>query len=200
LPQSSNNTGVVYLPDTARFEHLLQLTEPTTRAALKLLPLLFVRPGEPRNAEWEEIDFANAEWRIPGRKMKMRTPHVVPLPKQALEILRKVQPLTGAGRYVFPSRVSGERRMPANTINRARRWLGYARDEMKAHGFRAMASTSLNELGWNPDLIGLQLAHSDRNKARAAYNRASRLAERRMMMQAWADYLDLLRGAAQVGR
>jgi integrase len=173
--------------------------EPIARAALKLLPLVFVRPGELRNAEWEEIDFANAEWRIPGRKTKMRTPHAVPLAKQALEMLRKVQPLTGAGRYVFPSRVSGEHPMSANTINRALRWLGYPKDEMTAHGFRAMASTSLNELGWNPDLIELQLAHSDRNKVRAAYNRASRLAERRTMMQAWADYLDLLRGAAQVG-
>jgi len=174
--------------------------EPITRASLKLLPLVFVRPGELRNAEWKEIDFANSEWRIPARKMKMRTPHIVPLAKQAVEILRKIQPLTGAGRYVFPSRLSGQRPMPANTINRALRWLGYARDEMTAHGFRAMASTSLNELGWNPDLIELQLAHCDRNKVRAAYNRASRLAERRTMMQAWADYLDLLRGATQVDR
>lgn len=174
--------------------------EPITRASLKLLPLVFVRPGELRNAEWGEIDFANSEWRIPARKMKMRTLHIVPLAKQAVEILRKIQPLTGSGRYVFPSRLNGERPMPANTINRALRWLGYAGDEMTAHGFRAMASTSLNELGWNPDLIELQLAHCDRNKVRAAYNRASRLAERRTMMQAWADYLDLLRGATQMGR
>lgn len=174
--------------------------EPITRASLKLLPLVFVRPGELRNAEWEEIDFANSEWRIPARKMKMRRPHIVPLAKQAVEILRKIQSFTGSGRYVFPSRLSGERPMPANTISRALRWLGYARTDMTAHGFRAMASTSLNELGWNPDLIELQLAHCDRNKVRAAYNRASRLAERRTMMQAWADYLDLLRGAAQVGR
>jgi integrase len=97
--------------------------EPITRAALKLLPLVFVRPGELRHAEWKEVDFANAEWRIPGPKMKMRTAHVVPLAKQAVEILGKVQPLTGDGRYVFPSRLSREHPMPANTINRALRWL-----------------------------------------------------------------------------
>lgn len=174
--------------------------EPVTRAALKLLPLVFVRPGELRNAEWEEIDLTTAEWRIPGRKMKMRKSHIVPLARQAVVILRKIQSLTGSGRYVFPSRLSGARPMPANTINRALRWLGYSRDDMTAHGFRAMASTSLNEQGWNPDLIELQLAHSQRNTVRAAYNRASRLAERRTMMQAWADYLDVLRGAAQDGR
>jgi len=117
-----------------------------------------------------------------------------------MEILRKIQPLKGSGRYVFPSRLSGERPMPANAINSALRWLGYARVEMTAQGFRAMASTSLNERGWNPDLVELQLAHSVRNKVRAAYNRAWRLAEPRTMMQAWADYLDLLRGAAQLGR
>lgn len=169
--------------------------DPVAPAALKLLPLVFVRPGELRHAEWKEIDFVNAQWRIPGRRMKMRTPHIVPLSRQAIEILLKVQPLTGSGRYVFPSRLRSERPMSANTINRALRWLGYSRDEMTAHGFRAMASTSLNEQGWNPDLIELQLAHAERNKVRAAYNRASRLTERRKMMQAWADYLDVLRAA-----
>jgi integrase len=126
--------------------------------------------------------------------MKMRTPHIVPLATQAVAILREVQPLTGSGRYVFPSLLSRQRPMSENTINTALRRLGYSRDEMTAHGFRAMASTSLNEQGWNPDLIELQLAHAERNKVRAAYNRASRLVERRRMMQAWADYLDVLRG------
>lgn len=172
------------------------LGEPVARAALKFLPLVFVRPGELRHAEWREIDFVNAEWRIPSQKMKMRRSHVVPLARQAIEILRELQPLTGSGRFVFPARPSWQRPMSANTINRALRWLGYSRDEMTAHGFRAMASTSLNEQGWNPDLIELQLAHSERNKVRAAYNRASRLAERRTRMQSWADYLDVLRGAA----
>jgi integrase len=167
--------------------------DPISRAALRLLPLVFVRPGELRNAEWREIDLRNAEWRIPGPKMKMRTPHIVPLARQALDILRELEPLTGSRRYAFASGPNRDRPMPANSINRALRWLGYSKDEMTAHGFRAMASTALNELGWNPDLIELQLAHVDRNKVRAAYNRASRLAERRAMMQAWADYLDVLR-------
>lgn len=167
--------------------------QPVTHAALKLSPLVFVRPGELRHAEWSEIDFANAEWRIPGEKMKMRTPHLVPLARQAIEILRELQPLSRAGRYVFPCRRPGQGPMAANTINRALRWLGYPRDQMTAHGFRAMASTALNEQGWHPDLIELQLAHAERNSVRAAYNRATRAAERRAMMQAWADYLDVLR-------
>lgn len=171
--------------------------EPVPRAALKLLPLVFVRPGELRHAEWSEIDLDEAEWRIPARKMKMRKAHVVPLARQAVEILRMVQRLTGSGRYVFPCSGSGERPMPANTINRALRWLGYSRDDMTAHGFRAMASTSLNEQGWNADLIELQLGHVERNKVRAAYNRASRLTERRLMMQAWADYLEVLQAARE---
>jgi integrase len=147
--------------------------QPVTHAALKLSPLVFVRPGELRHAEWREIDFANAEWRIPAQKMKMRTPHIVPLATQAVVILREVQPLTGSGRYVFPSLLSRQRPMSENTINTA----------------------SLNEQGWNPDLIELQLAHAERNKVRAAYNRAQRLAERREMMQAWADYLEMQRTA-----
>ncbi len=174
--------------------------QPVTHAALKLSPLVFVRPGELRHAEWREIDFGNAEWRIPAQKMKMRTPHIVPLATQAVAILREVQPLTGSGRYVFPSLLSRQRPMSENTINTALRRLGYSRDEMTAHGFRAMASTSLNEQGWNPDLIELQLAHAERNKVRAAYNRASRLSERRNMMQAWANYLDNLRLTADPRR
>jgi integrase len=126
--------------------------------------------------------------------------HIVPLSKQAIAILRELQPLTGSGRYVFPSIRSELRPMSENTINGALRRLGYGSEEMTAHGFRAMASTSLNEQGWAPDVIELQLAHAERNKVRAAYNRASRLTERRKMMQVWADYLDNLRtGRADIG-
>lgn len=172
--------------------------QPVTHAALKLAPLVFVRPGELRQAEWSEINLDAAEWRIPAQKMKMREPHIVPLSRQAVEILRELRPLTGSGPYVFPSIRTSQRPMSENTINGALRRLGYSNDEMTGHGFRAMASTCLNEQGWHPDVIELQLAHAERNKVRAAYNRATRLAERRKMMQAWADYLDSLRVGTNV--
>lgn len=169
-----------------------------TRCALRLAPLLFVRPGELRHAEWSEFDVEAAEWRIPAPKMKMREAHVVPLPTQAVAILHELQPLTGRGRYLFPGlRTAGEP-MSENTVNAALRRLGYDKDTMTGHGFRAMASTRLNELGWAPDVIERQLAHAERNKVRAAYNRAQYMAERRQMMQAWADYLDGLRTGAKV--
>lgn len=167
--------------------------QPVTETALKLAPLLFVRPGELRKAEWCELDFAAAEWRIPAARMKMRTAHVVPLATQAVTLLRELQPVTGRSRYVFPCLRSRERPMSEVAITAALRRMGYAREEMTWHGFRTLASTSLNEQGWHPDLIELQLAHQERNEVRAAYNRAQRLAERRQMMQAWADYLDSLR-------
>ena len=127
--------------------------------------------------------------------MKAREAHLVPLSTQALRILRDLRPVTGDGRLVFPSLRSRERPISNNTLNAALRRLGYSTDEMVAHGFRSMASTCLNEQGWHPDLIELQLAHAERNQVRAAYNRAQRLEERRTMMQAWADYLDRLRCA-----
>lgn len=169
-----------------------------THAALKLAPLVFVRPGELRQAEWSEINFDAAEWRIPGERMKMGELHVVPLAVQAIQLLREIHQLTGRSRYVFPSLRTGDRPMSENTINAALRRLGYGTDEMTGHGFRAMASTCLNEQGWHPDLIELQLAHAERNKVRAAYNRATRLVERRKMMQAWADCLDTLRAGVEV--
>lgn len=172
--------------------------QPMTHAALKLAPLVFVRPGELRHAEWSEIDLDAAEWRIPAHRMKMRELHIVPLSKQAIEILRGLRPLTASGRYVFPSLRTSDRPMSENTINAALRRLGYGNDEMTGHGFRAMASTCLNEQGWHPDVIELQLAHAERNKVRAAYNRATRLADRRKMMQSWANYLDVLRAGAEV--
>lgn len=167
----------------------------TTHAALTLAPLVFVRPGELRAAEWKEfsLDASEPEWRIPGERMKMGEPHIVPLSRQAVEVIRSIQPVTGGGRYLFPSLNTPLRPISENTINAALRRLGYSSDDMTGHAFRSMASTCLNEQGWHPDLIELQLAHAERNKIRAAYNRASRLAERRKMMQAWADYLGGLR-------
>lgn len=172
--------------------------QPSTEYALKLLPLTFVRPGELRGAEWSEFDLDNAEWRIPASRMKMREQHVVPLSSQAVTFLRELQPLTGSGRYVFPSLRTNERPISNNTLNAALRRLGFSGDEMVSHGFRSMASTCLNEQGWHPDLIELQLAHAERDEVRGAYNRAQRLAERRKMMQSWADYLDGLRMGANV--
>jgi integrase len=166
---------------------------PTTLIALKLSPLVFLRPSELRAAEWSEIDLQTAEWRVPAARMKMRERHIVPLASQAAAILRELRSVTGKGRFLFPSLRTSDRPMSVNTVNAALRRLGYARDEMTGHGFRAMACTCLNELGWHPDVIELQMAHAERNKVRAAYNRAERLAERRKMMQAWADYLDGLR-------
>ncbi|HJS89830.1 MAG TPA: integrase arm-type DNA-binding domain-containing protein [Steroidobacteraceae bacterium] len=167
---------------------------PTTGIALKLSPLLFVRPGELRAAEWSEFNLDSAEWRIPAERMKMRERHIVPLSRQAIALLRELHALTGTGKYLFPSLRDPTRSMSYNTVTFALRRLGYSGEEMTAHGFRAMASTCLNELGWAPDIIERQLAHAERNKVRAAYNRAERLADRRTMMQAWADYLDGLRG------
>jgi integrase len=172
--------------------------QPSTAYALKLLPLTFVRPGELRGAEWAEFDLDRAEWRIPGARMKMGEQHIVPLSSQAVALLRELHPLTGSGRYLFPSLRTGERPISNNTLNAALRRLGYTGDEMVSHGFRSMASTCLNEKGWEPDLIELQLAHAERDEVRGAYNRALRLADRRRMMQAWADYLDGLRASGNV--
>jgi len=169
-----------------------------TICALRLAPLVFVRPGELRQAEWQEIDFERAEWKIPAEKMKMRSPHIVPLSTQTVEILKEIEPLTNKGRYVFPSLRTAERPMSNNTILAALRRLGYAKEEMSGHGFRAMASTVLHEQGWPSDIIERQLAHAERNSIKAAYNHAQHLPERRKMMQAWADYLDSLKTKANV--
>lgn len=172
---------------------------PTAVAALKLSPLVFVRPGELRTAEWAELDLDAAEWRIPGAKMKMKVEHLVPLSQQAVEILRSLQPLTGHGRYVFPSIRTGERCLSENTINAALRGMGYAKEVMTAHGFRAMARTIMDEvLGERVDLIEHQLAHAVKDANGRAYNRTAHLPARREMMQRWADYLDKLRLGADV--
>lgn len=172
--------------------------DPATCAALKLAPLVFVRPGELRGAEWREFDLDAGEWRIPGNRMKLGEAHIVPLSTQAVAILRALRPLTGNGKLLFPSLRSRDRSISENTVNAALRRMGFAQDEMTAHGFRAMASTLLNEQGFAPDMIELQLAHQGRNKVRAAYNRAQRLGERRKMMQAWADSLDALKAGGKV--
>jgi integrase len=166
---------------------------PVVEAALKLAPLVFVRPGELRGAEWGEIDVAKAEWRIAAHRMKMREQHLVPLSRQAVAVLRELEPITGRVRYAFPSPRSSERPLSENALTAALRRMGYTGEQMTWHGFRAMASTLLNERGFAPDVIELQLAHRERNEVRAAYNRAQRLDERRAMMQRWADYLDELR-------
>lgn len=170
-----------------------------TKCAMQLAPLVFVRPGELRQAEWAEIDLDNAEWNIPAEKMKMREPHLVPLASQAVAILREVEALTGQGRYVFPSARTGERPMSNNAVLAALRRMNYAKDEMSGHGFRAMARTILDEvLGVRPDFIEHQLAHAVRDPNGRAYNRTAHIVERRKMMQAWADYLDRLKAGVEV--
>jgi integrase len=166
------------------------------RCALRLAPLVFVRPGELRMAEWDEFNLDEKEWRIPAARMKMRAPHFVPLSTQAVEILRELHPLTGDKRFVFPGERSRDRAMSNNTVNAALRRLGYSSEQMTGHGFRSMASTLLNEQGWHPDAIERQLAHQEQNEIRAAYNYAKHLPERRKMMQAWSDYLYRLRAAS----
>lgn len=163
-----------------------------TQAALKLAPLVFVRPGELRHAKWEDIDLDAAEWRYMVTKTK--TQHIVPLSTQAVAILRELHPYTKRSAYVFPSERTASRPMSENTINAALRGMGYDRDTMTGHGFRAMARTLLDEvLGFRPDYIEHQLAHTVKDPLGRAYNRTTHLPERTKMMQAWSDYLDALR-------
>jgi integrase len=176
--------------------------QPTTRLALQLSALLFVRPGELRLARWKEIDFEKAVWTVPAETMKMKRPHRVPLSRQAIVIFREVHGMTGQGEYVFPAVNSFLRPMSNNTLNAALRRLGYAKDEISVSGFRATASTLLNEMGrWNPDAIERQLAHMEENDVRRAYMHAAEFwSERVEMMQVWADHLDQLRYGSQVER
>lgn len=169
------------------------------KSAMQLAPLVFVRPGELRQAEWSEIDLDAAEWNIPAERMKMKQPHLVPLSARAVEILRELKALTGNSRFVFPSGRSFHRPMSNNAINAALRRMGFEKDEMTGHGFRAMARTILDEvLQVRPDYIEHQLAHAVRDPNGRAYNRTAHLAERRKMMQTWADYLDGLKTGAKV--
>jgi len=172
---------------------------PYATAALKLSPLVFQRPGELRSMEWAELHLDAAEWRIPGHKMKMKNDHIVPLSTQAVDLLRGVYAISRHGQYVFPSIRTGERCMSENTINAALRAMGYPKDVMTGHGFRAMARTILDEvLGERVELIEHQLAHAVKDPNGRAYNRTAHLPARRAMMQRWADYLDTLRAGAEV--
>ena len=199
----------------AQKRHLAAITEPKevakllrsidnyhgsfiVRCALRLSPLVFVRPGELRHMQWDELDFEKAEWNIPAHKMKLRQPHIVPLSKQSLDILNEIKPLTGDGIYVFPGRTSS-RPMSNNAILAALRNMGYTAEQMTPHGFRAMARTILDEvLQVRVDLIEAQLAHRVLDVLGRAYNRTKHLPERRRMMQTWADYLEGLRAGAKV--
>jgi integrase len=174
--------------------------QPTTRAALRLAPHVFVRPGELRHAEWSEFDLNTAVWIIPASKMKMRRPHRVPLSQQSLNIIRELREVTGNGRLVFPSVRTVLRPISENTLNAALRRLGYASEDMSTHGFRSMASTRLNEMGgWNPDAIERQLAHQEANAVRRAYTHGAEFwSQRIQMMQAWSDYLDGLKAGGTV--
>jgi integrase len=173
--------------------------QPITQFAMRLSPYVFVRPGELRRAEWCEIDLEGAVWRIPAAKMKGRQEHAVPLARQSVAILREAQELTGDGQFVFPSIRSPRNPMSENTVNAALRRLGFGKDEMTAHGFRAIASTLLNESGkWSSDAIERALAHKDKDHVRAAYHRGAHWQERVEMAQWWADYLDGLRTGGKV--
>jgi integrase len=167
------------------------------RCALRLIPLFFVRASELRYAEWAEFDFDDRLWRIPADRMKMRSPHVVPLAKQAISILTGLREYTGNGRLVFPSARTNGRPIAPATMLHALRCMGYRKQELCVHGFRSTASTLLNELGYNRDWIERQLAHKEKNEIRAAYNYAQYLPQRRKMMDEWADYLDTLREKAR---
>lgn len=161
------------------------------RCALELLALTFVRPGNIRDAAWNDFDLENGVWVIPAEQMKGRKEHVVPLARQACAVLARAQEMRDGTGFVFPSvRRRTDRRLSESTLNVALRSMGFDKTQMTAHGFRAMASSLLNEMGWPPDVIERQLAHVDKNKIRGVYNRAEYIDERRTMMQAWADYLD----------
>jgi len=169
------------------------------KCALQLAPVLFVRPGELRGMEWTELDLDANEWNIPAERMKMKLPHLVPLPSQAVAILKDLHPLTGHSKYVFPSLRTPLRCISENTINAGLRRLGFAKEEITGHGFRATARTMLHEiLGFTPDAIEAQLAHAVPDRLGRAYNRTTHLEERRKMMQVWADYLDGLKAGAKV--
>lgn len=170
-----------------------------TQLAMQLSANVFVRPGELRHAEWDEIDMDGALWTIPAQKMKMRRAHMVPLSRQSVALFRKLHEIAGPSGFVFPSIRTRTRPMSENTVNAGLRRLGFAGDEMTAHGFRAMASTLLNESGkWHPDAIERALAHGDSDKVRGAYHRGAHWKERVEMAQWWSDYLDQLRKGADI--
>ena len=173
--------------------------QPVTRLALQIAPHVYVRPGELRHAEWNEIDWDKAVWTIPAGKMKARRTHAVPLSKQVLALLRQLRDVTGGEGYVFPAFYTKSRPMSENTLNSAFRRMGFSNDEITAHGLRSTASTMLNESGkWHPDAIERALSHGDSNAVRGAYNRGNYWDERVRMAQWWSDYLDKLREGGKV--
>lgn len=192
------------ITDPKRISELLRAMDDyqgslVTRCALRLAPHIFLRPGELRQAEWSEFDLDNALWSIPAEKMKMRESHLVPLSQQARAILREIHPLTGRGRYVFPSARSPKRSMSNNAVLAALRRMGFPKEEMSGHGFRAMARTVLDEvLQIRPDFIEHQLAHAVKDPNGRAYNRTAHLRERVHMMQKWSDYLDQLKAGENI--
>jgi integrase len=187
------------LKDIPKFLEALQKSGGyrTTKIAMRLLLLTFVRPVELRAAEWAEFDLDANEWRIPAERMKMREPHIVPLSIQAVELLRELQTITGSNRLLFPNHRRPKECMTATTLNRALERMGY-QGQFSSHGFRATASTMLNEMGYSPDWIERQLAHKERNAVRASYNQAQYLDERRKMMQQWAAYIEAIENGGQV--
>lgn len=201
-PVSTNSFAAI--TDPVKVGELLRAidgyqAQPAVMAALKLAPLVFVRPGELRGARWAEISVGGDEpqWVIPASRMKMNLEHVVPLSRQAIAIIEWLRPVTGAGELLFPSLRSRERSISDNTLNAALRSIGYDKTQHVAHGFRSTASTLLHEMGWDSDVIECQLAHA-RPGVGGIYNRSHRLAERRRMMAAWADYLDGLKAGVKV--
>lgn len=166
---------------------------PTIRAGLQLLALTMARPGDVRGMRWSELDLERTLWRIPAERTKMRRPHDVSLSRQALAVLKDIEPLSGSGELVLPSIRTDEKPLSENAFNAALRRMGYTIDEMTAHGFRATASTILNERGFNPDVIEAALAHQDKNTIRRTYNRATYWPERIKLQQEWADLLDTFR-------
>lgn len=195
--QTKHRAAVI---DPIEIGHLLRAIdgyggEPSICYALRVMPYVFVRSIELRGAEWSEIDLAAATWIVPASRMKMKEAHVVPLPRQVVALLGTLKEITGNGRYVFPSLHSASRHISDVGLLNALRRLGYAKDEMCIHGFRGLASTRLNEMGFRADVIEAQLAHAEKNAVRRAYNHAEYLDERREMMQRWADYLDSLKAA-----
>jgi integrase len=194
------------ITDPARFGQLLKAIDryaatPVVRAALRLAPMLLLRPGELRFAEWSEISLDAGLWTVPAARMKrevrdkmLGAPHLVPLPTQAVEVLRDLHPLTGGGKMVFRGERHHDRAMSENTVNAALRGMGFSQDEVTGHGFRATARTMLHErLGFSPEVIEAQLAHSVRDSLGRAYNRTEFLEQRKTMLQTWADYIDQLR-------
>ena len=187
------------ITDPDEFGGLLRAIEeyqgdPATMAALRITPHLFQRPGELRQMEWTELNFAKAVWTLPTEKMKMRQPHAVPLSKQALAILESIKPITGNGTYVFASAWSRARPISENTVRSALRRMGYTKEQMTPHGFRTTASSLLNESGkWSPDAIERALAHMVSGEVRRIYNRSAYWTERVQMAQWWSDYIDELR-------